>query len=292
MNNNNEITPNLILDDEKKFINLSNKFKEEYVKNLFKKFLLLSLLIVLLMSSLFFKDLFTNDQFPFMSALISSFLAVLFSYYYIFSLSYARVSPELISHLTKELETLKFKIKKRFKKNPIIIINLTFYYITIILIILTIYFSSNYLIILAFSRIFIVYLLLILIIPILSGKLNDEFIVQLNPDYYIIFSLEIRLLKHKILDSHLVKIHMKSNRLFSDLDQSKLDHFREINEKRWLPRRTIEEKFMGYIKPKYYFNEYSTIINFKKQFINLVSAIREWDLYCTALGREDINKKI
>ncbi|NHJ25773.1 MAG: hypothetical protein EAX89_14420 [Candidatus Lokiarchaeota archaeon] len=275
MNNNNEITPNLILDDEKKFINLSNKFKEEYVKNLFKKFLLLSLLIVLLMSSLFFKDLFTNDQFPFMSALISSFLAVLFSYYYIFSLSYARVS-----------------LKKRFKKNPIIIINLTFYYITIILIILTIYFSSNYLIILAFSRIFIVYLLLILIIPILSGKLNDEFIVKLNPDYYIIFSLEIRLLKHKILDSHLVKIHMKSNRLFSDLDQSKLDHFREINEKRWLPRRTIEEKFMGYIKPKYYFNEYSTIINFKKQFINLVSAIREWDLYCTALGREDINKKI
>ncbi len=278
MNNSKDDTPDLILDNEKKYLTLINRFKEEYVKNLFKKFLMLSILIALLITSLIFTDLFANGQLLFIGVLINNLLAVIFIFQYFFSLCYSKVSPKLLLYLTKEIDSLRFKIVKKYKKRLVDILTLTFYFVFVILIALKVYFFANELIASILLRIFIVYLFVLLIIPILSGKLNDEFIVHLNPNYYIVLDLKFDLFKHKILDSHLVKIHMKSNKLFSDLDQGKLDHFREINEKRWLPKN-VREKFVHYVKPKYYFNEYSTIINFKKQLINLVSAIREWDLH-------------
>ena len=54
--------------------------------------------------------------------------------------------------------------------------------------------------------------------------------------------------------------------------------YKEISEKRWLPRKgkfTFSKYGLGLYL---YFYEYSTPINFKGHFLNIVSAIREWDV--------------
>ncbi len=52
----------------------------------------------------------------------------------------------------------------------------------------------------------------------------------------------------------------------------------KYNFKRWLPRKG-RLKLPNFLSNSHlYFYEYSTIINFKEYFLNLVSAVREWDI--------------
>ena len=71
---------------------------------------------------------------------------------------------------------------------------------------------------------------------------------------------------------------MISNRLCSKQNQFGLKIFNQITEDRWLHRKA-RMKFPTIRSRSFlYFYEYSTPINFKEHFLNLVSAIREWDM--------------
>ena len=76
----------------------------------------------------------------------------------------------------------------------------------------------------------------------------------------------------------MVKIFMTSNKLGPKTDQSGLELYNKIIENRWLQRK--DNRNISYFISKNYlfFHEYSNLINFKEHILNIVSAIREWDI--------------
>ena len=115
-------------------------------------------------------------------------------------------------------------------------------------------------------------------IPILRGVLHDNLIVELRRPYFIQLEIQIKLIKRKEIESQMVRIYMTSNKLGSKSDQKGFNLHEEISEKKWLPRKGRFAFPTFLYSPHLYFREYSTPINFKEHFLNLVSAIREWDI--------------
>ncbi|MFX0083022.1 MAG: hypothetical protein ACFE94_14830 [Candidatus Hodarchaeota archaeon] len=71
---------------------------------------------------------------------------------------------------------------------------------------------------------------------------------------------------------------MISSKLCPKADQTKILLYNKISENRWLQKKD-HRILIGPIPKNYlYFREYATIVNFKEHFLNLVSAIREWDI--------------
>jgi hypothetical protein len=124
----------------------------------------------------------------------------------------------------------------------------------------------------------IIYIFAGITIPILRGKLHDLFQVKLKNSYFIQIKLHFKLIKHTEVESQMVRIYMTSNILGSKADLTKKALYNNISEKRWLQRK--ENKILiGPLSKKFLiFHEYATLINFKEHFLNLVSAIREWDM--------------
>jgi len=127
-------------------------------------------------------------------------------------------------------------------------------------------------------RLLIVYIFAGITIPVLRGRLHDIFLVNLRNSYFVQIKLQLKLIKHKEVESQMVKIFMTSNKLSLRGDQSRHALYNKISEKRWLQRKDtrILPRFAS--KNYLFFYEYATLINFKEQILNIVSAIREWDL--------------
>jgi len=258
-------------------LHLIANIKEEFVKKLLKNCLIFGILGILLVSSLFLRFIVLNDVFQVIIILINIFLAIFFVIEYITLFTYRKMSPSLISFLIHELDPFGYKVEKKFHHKLRNFFIFTPYFIFILLINIRLSFFANDLVISVLLRIFIIYILIFLIIPIITGRLNDYLVIYLPSGYYIAIFLKIDLFKHRFLDSNLIKVTMKSSQLFSGGNDQKLERFRDINEKRRLKKSSKLERKSIKFNPKYYFNETSTIINYKDRFINIVSAIREWD---------------
>jgi hypothetical protein len=258
-------------------IHLIANIKEEFVKKLLKNCLIFGIIGILLVSSLFLRIVVLNTVFQVITILCNIFLAVFFVIEYITLFTYRKMSPSLISFLIHELDPLGYKVEKKFHHKLRNFFIFTPYFIFILLINIRLSFFVNDLVISVLLRIFIIYILIFLIIPIITGRLNDYLVIYLPSGYNIAIFLKIDLFKHRFLDSNLIKIYMKSSQLFSGRNAQKLNLFRDINERRRLKKSgNLENRSLQY-KPKYYFNEISTIINYRDRFINIVSAVREWD---------------
>jgi len=115
-------------------------------------------------------------------------------------------------------------------------------------------------------------------IPVLRGTLHDIFLVHLRNSYFVQIELQLKLIKRKEVESQMVKIFMTSNKLSPKANQSGHALYNKISEKRWLQRKDhrILPRFIS--KNYLFFHEYATLINFKEHILNIVSAIREWDI--------------
>ena len=275
MNSNEKL--NDIDESDQDSLHLIANIKEEFVKQLLKKCSILGILGILLVTSLFLRVYLLNDVFQVIPILINTFLAIFFAIEYITLFTYRKISPSLISFLTHELDPLGYKVEMKYHhwlQNTFIF---TPFCVFILLINIGLRFFLNDLVISVLLRIFIMYIFILLIIPMITGRLNDHLIIYLPSDYCISVFLKIDLFKHRFLDSNVIRIHMKSSLLFSGKNAHKLNIFRDINERRRLKKSSILKRKSFKFNPKYYFNERATIINYKDRFLNIVSAIREWD---------------
>ncbi len=253
--------------------------KTEYLKNLYKIYFWLIILVIMYVIYQLFLTLFSQtitifivDQ-VIMGALFSFYLLIHF-----FSLTYTRFTPTIIKYLEKELSMLDYKIQRKYK---IKLSNYLFTFISIIVfvfVIIGIYYYSNNSVISLIMRLLIVFIFSGITIPVLRGRLHDIFLVNLRNSYFVQIELQLKLIKHKEVESQMVKIFMTSNKLSPKADQSGHALYKKISEKRWLQRKDNRNLPHFMSKNYLYFHEYATLINFKEHILNIVSAIREWDI--------------
>ena len=205
------------------------------------------------------------------------FLFFLFLLIHFFSLSYNRFSPTLVNFLKKELHILGFEMLRKYKKGLKFFLFNSFSIIFFIVMNIGMSYSLDYVVISLNIRLLLIYIFSSITIPILRGILHDKFIIKLKSPYFVRFDLQYKLIKHKEVESHMIRIYMNSNKLSPKSNGSGFKIYKEISEKRWLPRRGSSAFHPFQLKSYLYFHEYSTPINFKEHFLNLISAIRDWD---------------
>ena len=212
-----------------------------------------------------------------------------FSFYWIFfgfsaffiikilSILKNRNTPIINEYIKREINNLNLELK-------------TFYSYDIICLIFLIFSSSFYL----FNdlRIFIINektLLLgkILLSLVLFSLLNfilwvNNKRIDLKNNYYIYFRIKFPIFKKKEIE--MVKIFMKSKRVFLLFKREKKDLFSRISKKRWLQvDKTLIFKRLN-LGIFVNFCEFSTFQNFPNKFLNIALATREWDINKTKLN--------
>ena len=103
---------------------------------------------------------------------------------------------------------------------------------------------------------------------------NDKFIIKLKDNFYIIFDFQFKISKPKKDDANLVGIHLTSNRLSPKNDRCGRVIHSKIAKRRWLSRKKKSK-----LNPYLHFYEFSTPLNFQKQFLNIALALTEWQNY-------------
>lgn len=206
------------------------------------------------------------------------FLLFLFLLIHFVFLSYYRFSPTLVKFLKRELHVLGFEMLRKYKKGVSFILFNIVSIIFFVLMNVGISYSLDYVITSLNIRLLLIYIFSSVTIPILRGILHDKFYVKLKSPYFVRFDLQCKLIKRREVESHMIRIYITSNKLQPKSNESGYKIHKEISEKRWLPRRgrfTFKTYNLG---SNLYFHQYSTLINFKEHFLNIVSAIREWDI--------------
>jgi len=271
--------PEIDFDNNENTTQFFTLIKTEYLKNLYQIYLWL---LILVMMYMVYQLILT----PF-NHIITIFIAdqviiwILFSFYlliYFFKLSYVRFTPTIINFLERELRMFDYKIQRKYKIKPSNFLFTCFSIIVFTLVMVGIYYYSNINVISLFMRLLIVYIFIGITIPVLRGRLHDIFLVNLRNSYFVRIELQLKLIKHKEAESQMVKIFMTSNKLGLKTDQSGFALYDKISEKRWLLKK--DNKILDRLIYKKYlvFHEYATLINFKEHLMNIVSAIREWDI--------------
>ncbi|MBY9008226.1 MAG: hypothetical protein KGD74_00010 [Candidatus Lokiarchaeota archaeon] len=253
--------------------------KTEYLKNLYQTYFWLIILVIVYVVYQLFTTPFNQTIIIFIVDLV--IMCVLFSFYlliHFFNLTYARFTPTIINYLKKELSSLDYKIQGKYKVRLSNVLFTCFSIIVFIFAIIGIYHYSTNIVISLIMRLLIVFIFTGITIPVLRGRLHDIFLVNLRNSYFVQIELQLKLIKHKEVESQMVKIFMTSNKLSPKEDQSGHALYNKISEKRWLQRKDkrILPRFM--FRNYLFFREYATLINFKEHILNIVSAIREWDI--------------
>ena len=279
MKSQNRKLPEINFENKKNSTQFFTLIKTEYLKNLYQTyFWLILLVIVYVVYQLFTIPL---NQTITIFIVVQVIMCLLFSFYLVihfFNLTYTRFTPTIISFLEKELSILDYKIQRKYKIKLSNFLFTCFSIIVFIFFTIGIYNSYNNNVISLIMRLLIVYFFVGITIPVLRGRLHDTFLVNLRNSYFVQIELQVKLIKHKKVESQMVKIFMTSNKLGPKADQSGHARYNKISEKRWLQKK--DNKILPRLISKNYlfFHEYATLINFKEQILNVVSAIREWDI--------------
>jgi hypothetical protein len=197
-----------------------------------------------------------------------------FLFVYFLKISYLKYTPSLISFIKNESKNLGFEFKKEFNSGQIFLLLNSISISILIYIDLGWIKFEDTLVSGFFIFTFSAYLTLSLIIPIFWALFDDKFIIQLKDDFYILFDFHFKIGKPKKDGSNLVGIRLTSNRLSSKNDKCGRIIHSKIAKRRWLSRRKIS-KFNPYL----HFYEFSTPLNFQKQFLNIALALTEWQVY-------------
>jgi len=252
--------------------------KTEYLKNLLKVYFLVIILIGLYTLYQLFMIPYEQTNTKYLSdQIVFWFLFFLFLLVHFLLLSYNRFSPTLVKFLKRELHVLGFEMLRKYKKGVRFFLFNCFSIIFFIVMNIGISYSLDYVIISLNIRLLLIYIFSSITIPILRGILHDKFIIKLKSPYFVQFDLQCKLIKRREVESQMIRIFMTSNKLCSKSNESEFKIHKEISEKRWLLRKGRFTRSTYNLRPFLHFHEYSTPINFKEHFLNIVSALREWD---------------
>ncbi len=255
-----------------------NKIKAEYLKRSYLVYFLIAMLIFTYLAHQFLIDLYNQIYLQItLVQIVSWIMFISYLFIHFFLLSYTKFSPTLVKFLTEDLHFLGFKVQRKYKKGFDFLIFNSFSVLIFIFISIGFSISPDYFITSLLIRLIITYMILAISIPLLRGLLHDKLIVKLRHPYFIQLEIQIKLLKRKENESQMVRIYMTSIKLGLKSDQVLLKQYKEISEKKWLPQEGRYKLFRFLSRSHLYFHEFSNPINFKEHFLNLVSAIREWD---------------
>ncbi|MBY9004727.1 MAG: hypothetical protein KGD73_12190 [Candidatus Lokiarchaeota archaeon] len=281
----NKINPNLDFENEENTFKSIEVIQKEFFKKTVKT--LIYLIIILAIYLTYFlitinPELLENtflvsiDQYYYHNLTIawSLFSTTTFLFVYFLKIIYLKYTPSLISFVKNESKNLGFNFQKKFDSGFIfLMLNILSIIMLMFIDIKLIQFENS-----SLGRFFIVtfstYLILSLIVPIMWVLFNDKFVIQLKEDFYIFFDFQFKISKPKKDDSNLVGIHLKSNRLSTKNDRCGRVVHSKIAKRRWLSKRK-QSKFNPYL----HFYEFSTPLNFQKQFLNIALALTEWENY-------------
>lgn len=200
-----------------------------------------------------------------------------FGIFYLIKIVFMKFTPSLKEQIINDINILGFKFQEKRQSWILFLILNSISGLLLFLIELDIISVNNPIITMLFKWVLIAFLCISILVPIfwrifydgLKIKLKDKYHVSINPYY--------KIGKKDAKDSKLIGIFLTSNKIFNKFNKNKKKLYIQITSARWLPRKrkTIVSKYG--LSPFLRFYEFSTPLNFQKQFLNIVLALQEWD---------------
>jgi len=285
MKKQNTIFPDLDFENEENSFKSIEVIQKEFFRKTIKTFLYILIVLVIYITYFLITinpELFENTFLGSINQSYYSNLTIAWSFFststflfiYFLKIIYLKYTPSLIRFIKNESKNIGFNFQKKFNSG------LVFLLLSSISISLLVYLDLG---LIQFEdspvgRFFMftvsTYLILSLIIPIIWVLFDDKFIIQLKDDFYILFDFQFKIGKPKKNNSNLVGIHLRSNRLSPKNDRCGRVIHSKIAKRRWLSKRKISK-----LNPYLHFYEFSTPLNFQKQFLNIALALTEWQNY-------------
>ena len=273
----------LIFEDDESTLNSIEIIRKEYFKKSIHSLtyivIILAIYILYLMityqSELFGDNVIINmishSVFSNLTIAWVLFSTTIFLIIYLAKLLYLKFTPSLISFIKQESTSIGFEFEKKHDSGLLFMLLNSISYCILIYMDFDVIQFKNPNIGILFQVVFSMYLVLSVVIPIIWALLIDKYVIKLKDNYFILLDFQFRTRKPTEEDSNLVGIHLTSNKLSSRFDKcGRIIHSR-ISQRRWLSR-----KRKSIFNPYLYFREFSTPINFQKQFLNMVLALHEW----------------
>ena len=203
-------------------------------------------------------------------------LILLYSFYGISKIVNHKFSISLLSFLEFKVDKLGFKIRRGFKTLEIYIILNILNLIAFFLLDRAIDFYSFNTSMYYFILNFMVFITIIIwIVPLIIGVFLERYVVRLKNGYKIKFYLRFEF--NEEIERFSIKIYMESNSLSRKGDIIGKQIYDKIIDEHWLPHKG--KSIIHRISNKYRFFERATPWNFERQFLNLVLALKDWDIY-------------
>lgn len=198
--------------------------------------------------------------------------------FYFVKLAFMRATPSLKDYISNEIYNLGFKLQEKKKSRILFFIMNSLSVLILILVELKIIHFNNSIIHTLFKSLFIIYLVMTSIIPILWRFYYDGLIVKLKANYQIFITPYFKLRKKNVEDQQLIGLYLTSNNIAVRFNNKNRTLYKRIVEDRWLPRkrRFTFSIFKANLFLKFY--EFSTPLNFQKQFLNIILALQDWDM--------------
>ncbi|MFX1378677.1 MAG: hypothetical protein ACFFA4_06250 [Promethearchaeota archaeon] len=200
-----------------------------------------------------------------------------FLIFYLLKIVIMRVTPLLKQQIYNDINDLGFIIQEKRKSWIIFLILNSISIVSLFLVEFDILSFNPPPINTLFTGILAFYLFLSIIIPIIWRFYYDGLIIPLKSKYHISINPSYKIGKIKNKDSQLIGIFLTSNRIANKFSKRKKTIYTNIIEDRWLPRKrkSIISKYS--LTPFLRFYEFSTPLNFQRQFLNISLALKEWD---------------
>ncbi len=268
-----------------------HKIKKEYLKKTIKFLPFLSglLIIIVIYFTLIYPILLIPDEGITITWLIPySFNLTInwtvfslsgFLFFYLIKILIMRITPFLKEQIRNDINALGFSIKEKRKSVIFFVILNSISVLLLFLIELNIIYFNTLALNTLFKGFLIIYLFLSILIPIIMRFSYDGLSVTLKDKYNVSIKPYYKIRRVKTKDSQLIGIFMTSNKIASKFNKNKKSLYTQIAKSRWLPRKrkSIISKYR--LSPFLRFHEFSTPVNFQKQFLNLALALQDWDLH-------------
>jgi len=268
-----------------------NKIKKEYLKKTIKFFPFLSGLLII--TAIYFTLIYPILLIPEDGITITwltpysfnltinwtVFSLSAFLFFYLIKILIMRITPFLKEQIRNDINALGFIIKEKRKSVIFFVILNSISVLLLLLIELDIIYFNTLALNTLFKGFLITYLFLSMLIPILWRFSYDGLSVTLKDKYNVSIKPYYKIRRVKTKDSQLIGIFITSNKIASKFNKNKKSLYTQIAKSRWLPRKrkSIISKYR--LSPFLRFHEFSTPVNFQKQFLNLALALQDWDLH-------------
>ncbi|MHA1196270.1 MAG: hypothetical protein ACTSPH_08700 [Promethearchaeota archaeon] len=273
-------------EDEKSEIKFSRIIRKEFYKKFFISFIILILVILVYsLYIIFFLEsnllgIFTNlidlTHYNYFTLIIGWFLftTTIFLTANFLKTIMIKTTPSLINYVEEESKILGLKFQKNLMSTFLFLL---FNSLTLMIFILKVFNiirfeNSPYRLISIY--LFLSYLIFSILLPFLYAIFNDNFVIKLKNHFEIKLGFDFSIKKSKKLDTQLIGIKFKSNKLSSKFDKCGKKIYTTIAQRRWLPRKDKSK-----LSPYLHFRCFSTPFNFQNQFLNMILALNEWYYY-------------